>query len=151
MDEPGGVPHFARGMVAVIDLVGEPHGGPMPAADLVISGEDDGAGSSYWFGGVPETLAAGEQVIEFKNAGSELHEFILIRLPEGMTLEEAFEAELEVDGTTWLGGPAPFEPGDRQLMRVDFEPGRYALFCFWENEEAVPHLALGMAAEIVVQ
>ncbi len=149
MEEPGGVMHYDRGMVAVIDLEGEPHSGPMPTADLVISGEDDAMGSSYWFGKVPETLDAGERLVEFRNDGSELHEFVLLRLGDGMTLDEAFEAELE--GSVWLGGPAPFGPGDRQLMHVDLEPGTYVLLCFWENDEAIPHADLGMLSEIAVQ
>lgn len=149
MDQPGGVMHYDQGMVAVIDLEGEPHAGPMPTADLVISGEDDAEGTSYWFGDAPETLAGGERLVEFRNNGAELHEFVLVRLAEGMTLDEAFEAELE--GTIWLGGPAPFGPGDRQLMQVDFQPGTYVLLCFWENDEAIPHVELGMLSEIVVQ
>lgn len=149
MDQPGGVMHYDQGMVTVIDFEGEPHAGPMPAADLVITGEDDAEGASYWFGDAPETLDAGAHLVEFRNDGSELHEFVLARLPDGMTPDEAFEAELE--GSTWLGGPAPFGPGDRQLMRLDLQPGTYVLLCFWENDEAVPHVDLGMLSEIVVE
>lgn len=148
-DPPDGVPHFAKGMMADITLTGERSAARLPEADLEITGEDDGSGQSYSFKGAPASLEAGETLIQFRNAGSEVHEFVLFRLPDGASLEEALGDE-EM-GYVALGGPAPIPPGDRQQMKVNFEPGNYALLCFIPNAAGVPHVARGMASEIRVE
>jgi len=151
-DDPGGdgLPHFAKGMVTEITVTGDAYAGGLPEANLEVNAQDDGTGQSYAFAGVPETLDAGERLIQFTNAGSELHEFILFQIPSDATLDEVLEDEEGAFELVGLGGPGPFGPGDRQQMRVDFEPGRYALVCFLSNPEGIPHVALGMAAQIDV-
>lgn len=152
-DDPGGdgLPHFTKGMITEITVTGDAYTGGLPEADIEVNAQDDGLGQSYTFAGVPETLDAGERLIQFTNAGSELHEFVLFRIPSEATLDEVLEDEEGAFEVVGLGGPGPFGPGDRQQMRVNFEPGRYALLCFFPNAEGVPHLALGMAAQIDVQ
>lgn len=148
-DPPDGVPHFAKGMTADITMTGERSAARLPEADLEITGEDDGSGQSYSFAGAPASLDAGETLIQFRNAGSEVHEFTLFRLPDGATLEEALADEaMEYIA---LGGPAPMPPGDLQQMKVNLEPGNYALLCFIPGPDGVPHLARGMVSEITVR
>lgn len=151
-DDPDGVPHVEKGMFGELTIEGDEYTGELPAADIEISGEDDGAGQSYVFNGVPESVDAGEAWVEFQNNGSEPHEMIALRVPSDYTLDDTIgilsgEVEPPEDFEyVALGGPAPILPGDRQQLQIDFQPGRYIFLCFYSNPEGIPHLALGMAA-----
>ncbi|MGH7540959.1 MAG: hypothetical protein ACRELC_08175 [Gemmatimonadota bacterium] len=114
-------------------------------------------GLDYAFGG-PRTLPPGPTAIAFENRGEVEHEMILVRLKEGVTLEEVIEA---VRGG---GDPAEFTEGGAGILiagpgavtasrlLVDFSPGRtYALVCNFQDEpDAPPHTALGMVATLQV-
>lgn len=156
-DDPDGIPHFEKGMFGEMTLEGEENTAELPAADIEVTGEDDGIGESYAFGGLPESVDAGEALVEFSNVGSEPHEMIALRTPEGYTLDETLgilfgEVEPPEDFEYLaLGGPAPILPGDRQQLRMNLETGsNYVFLCFLPNPEGVPHIALGMAAQVEV-
>lgn len=155
--EPDGELHYEKGMYGEITLEGEESGGDLPAAAIEVTGEDDGAGESYAFGGLPETAEPGEALLQFENTGTEPHEMIVARTPDKFSLEETvgiFFEEVEPPEDfeyVGLGGPAPILPGDRQQLRVDFQEGsRYVFLCFLPNPEGLPHAALGMVGEITV-
>ena len=103
-DEADGVPHAVKGMAAFVTVSGDENEAEIPEADFAVSGVDDGAGTSYSFN-APATVDAGEVVMRFTNAGSELHEAILARL-EGITLDQFVEAVLSEES----GGPPEGAP-----------------------------------------
>ena len=142
-------------MLGEITIEGDENTAPLPAADVEIAGEDDGTGQSYAFG-LPDSIGAGETVVEFRNDGTELHEFQMARVPDDFTVEEVlgifFEEVEPPEGFEYvsLGGPQVMPPGDSTRARVNFQPGRYVFICFVPNAEGVPHAALGMAAQLDV-
>lgn len=156
LTDPDGVPHFEKGMYSEITIDDDGEGADLPAAEIEISGEDDGSGGGYAFAGLPESVAAGEAWVEFQNNGSEPHEMIVARTSGDLTLEETLaalfapaESSVDVEAAA-LGGPAPILPGARQQILIDFQPGRYLFICFVPNPDGVPHVALGMTAEVTV-
>lgn len=106
----------------------------------------------------PDTISPGPTAIAFENRGKVPHEMILVRLKEGVTLEQVMQ------GVQGGGDPSDFteggpgiliaEPGEMAETRllVDLLPGRtYALVCNFQDEpEAPPHTALGMRSSFVV-
>lgn len=106
----------------------------------------------------PDTLPPGPTAIAFENRGQLPHEMILVRLKEGVTLEEVMQAvQGGSDPSEFTeGGPGILiaEPGETAASRllVDLLPGRtYALVCNFRDEpDAPPHTALGMRASLHV-
>jgi hypothetical protein len=106
----------------------------------------------------PSTLPPGPTAIAFENRGQVPHEMILVRLKEGMTLDQLME------GTEAGGNPRDFteggpgiliaEPGQTAASRllVDLLPGRsYVLICNFQDEPDAPsHMALGMRSSFQV-
>ncbi|MBI2913792.1 MAG: hypothetical protein HYY03_07720 [Chloroflexi bacterium] len=157
LDDPDGVPHTEKGMRGEITIEGEENTASLPAADVEITGEDDGTGQSYAFGGLPDSIEAGEAVVEFRNDGSEPHELQIARVPDELTVEDVlriFFEEVEPPEEfeyVALGGPQVMLPGDSTRARINLQSGRYVFICFVPNAEGVPHAALGMAAQLDVR
>lgn len=113
-------------------------------------------GLDYAFGG-PRTLPPGPTVIAFENRGEVPHEMILVRLQEGVTLEQVMEVGGSGGDPMSLmeGGPGiliagPGETTPSRLM-IDLRPGMYVLVCnFQDEDDAPPHIALGMSATLEV-
>lgn len=106
----------------------------------------------------PDTLPPGPTAIAFENGGQVPHEMILVRLKEGVALEELMKrVEAGDDPLDFTeGGPGiliagPGETADSRLL-VDLLPGRtYALVCNFQDEpDAPPHTALGMRSSLHV-
>ena len=156
VDEPDGVPHFAKGMVAELTLRGDANEADLPDADVEISGTDDGSGSSYAFE-APSSIESGEVNIRFANAGSEEHEVALLRVADGTTVEQllgVFSGEAESPPNfeaVSLGGVQAILPGASQIATLDLETGSYVLVCGIPNAEGVPHAFLGMATPLAVR
>ena len=65
------------------------------------------------------------------NDGAETHELLIVKLAQGVTLDEAMQAEggggtVEESWTTNLAAPG----GDDEVITLDVEPGNYGLVCF---------------------
>lgn len=114
-------------------------------------------GLDYAFGG-PRTLPPGSTAIAFENQGEVDHEMILVRLKEGVTLDQVLEgvgAGADPSGFT-EGGAAILLVGPGQTadsrVQVELLPGRtYALVCNLQDEpDAPPHTALGMVAALEI-
>jgi uncharacterized cupredoxin-like copper-binding protein len=98
------------------------------------------------------------EVLHFqvRNDGTEFHELVLFRMPEG--------AETADDVTAMLGddpegsfledgfvGATFAAPGEQSnLVLVGLEPGKYVAICFIPDAEGTPHYAHGMIAEFEV-
>ncbi len=107
---------------------------------------------------LPDTLPPGPTAIAFENRGDVAHEMILVRLKEGVTLEDVMQgiqAGANPDELT-EGGPGILMagPGETAASRllVDLLPGHtYALVCNFQDEpDAPPHTALGMRSSFHV-
>lgn len=125
--------------------------GPAAGNDVTVIGLD------YAFGG-PRTLPPGPTSIAFENRGEVPHEMILVRLKEGVTLEQVMEGVAAgTDPQAFTEGGAAIlivGPGEtaESRVQVDLLPGRtYALVCNFQDEpDAEPHTALGMVASLEV-
>ncbi|HEY8310108.1 MAG TPA: hypothetical protein VIG47_06095 [Gemmatimonadaceae bacterium] len=147
VDMPGGVPHFAKGMVQPFTVTAAtgPASAP-PTSDMTI------ALSDYTFT-LSGPLKAGTHAFAVKNAGTQMHEVELARLAPGKTL---------LDVTNWLakpvgpppvsavGGVAPFTK-TTTYFTASLAPGNYALICFVPDaKDGKPHFMHGMMKQITV-
>lgn len=115
------------------------------------------AGLDYAFE-APDTLPPGPTLFRFENRGEVRHEMVLVRLKEGITLEDVMK------GVREGGDPADFIEGGLGILlvgpgrttanalHVDLLPGRdYALICnLRDSPEDPPHTELGMRASFHV-
>jgi hypothetical protein len=124
----------------------------------------------YAFDGIPDQIEKGTVAFNLSNEGSELHEFVVVRLkgdatlddilelPQDATEEDFGELAAEVPG----GGFAAPEGSDLALIKLN-KTGNYAAVCFvpvGSTDEAAAeaageagaatHFAEGMAAEFEV-
>lgn len=122
--------------------------------------------SDYAFGGIRDSLEAGPVVINFENTGTEFHEFLLLRVNDGVTetLDELL-ALPEEEGQTKVttSGRAFAAPGAISFAMFDLQPGRYIAICFLptgatpENmpqiesgeHQGAPHFTEGMVQEFM--
>lgn len=104
-----------------------------------------------------ETLPSGATEIAFDNIGAQPHHLIASPLKGDATAEDVekfFKTEegappLEEKGTK---STAVLEGGEGQLVTLDLEPGRYALYCFiTDREGGPPHALKGMVGEVEVE
>lgn len=97
-----------------------------------------------------ESVEAGFVNLTFTNAGQSPHHVQVARLNDGVTPEELQEAlqqgpMVALPLVEMVGGVGILLPGQSQTVVTDLSrPGTYIELCFVENEEGVPHLALGM-------
>jgi uncharacterized cupredoxin-like copper-binding protein len=94
--------------------------------------------ADYGFDGVPARLKKGVVAFSLHNEGAEFHEFQLVRLKRGLTVEDVLSADalgqpkqaaplLPVEAIPGVG--AAF-PGQSDVVVVDFKkPGTYLAFC----------------------
>jgi hypothetical protein len=118
-------------------------------------GEATVGGGEYVF--EAETLPAGTNEIVFDNIGAQPHHLIASKLIGDSTAEDVeqfFKTEkgkppLSEKGTQ---ATAVLEGGESQLVTLDLEPGRYALYCFiTDREGGPPHAFKGMIDEVEVE
>lgn len=119
----------------------------------------------YAYNGVPTTIEAGPVGFRFANAGSEVHEMVVLRKNDNVTepFDQIFslprdEAEKKVQP---FGGYFA-RPGGRDVRIVNLAPGNYVLACFvalgskpealdaGQKPDGPPHVTRGMKREFVV-
>ncbi len=105
----------------------------------------------------PDTIPAGMTTFVLQNDGPGYHHIQLVRLEDGMTLAdlEAAAAKIKPGDTPppWLhvaGGVNPPDPGAQTRTTFAIEPGDYAVVCFVDIPDHVPHLMKGMARALTV-
>jgi hypothetical protein len=103
----------------------------------------------------PDTIPAGLTMIHLTDAGQELHHVQLIKLEEGKTFADYQAAVKDLKGPppAWMvpyGGVNPPAPGSTTTAMQVIEPGNYAVVCFVEGADHVPHLAKGMMRALTV-
>lgn len=109
----------------------------------------------YAFEG-PTSFETGLRRVTLENRGVEPHHLQFARLNDDVDMATFGEA-LQSEGlgaltlVTLAGGPGLIPPGATTDTLVDFtDPGTYALLCFIENADGVPHVALGMVDALEV-
>jgi hypothetical protein len=150
--DANGVPHAALGMAATLSVsaASGPTADP-PQSDLTIDLVDFGFG-------VPDSIAAGTQMVRLTDSGAQDHEILAVQLPEDKSIQDflaAFEPGAELEGPPPglpIGGLQPIASGGVGYVSLNFGAGKYGLVCFVEDAETgAPHFALGMVTEIQVQ
>lgn len=146
-----GVPHFAKGMIAPIEVTEPASTGTLPTGDAELELQD------FAFVGL-ETLSAGPQTITVTNNGPQPHEATIVELAEGIdaaalvAMLNATEPPSGPPPFTSAGGVAGIAPGETVTMDVDLEPGDYAFICFVPDPASgKPHAALGMVGPLTVE
>ncbi|HWG84683.1 MAG TPA: hypothetical protein VNT60_04305 [Deinococcales bacterium] len=101
---------------------------------------------------MPETVKAGKQVWHVENKGRQAHEFIVVKLQAGKSIEDVKAFLESQDGQTpppgeFLGGALPFAGGYQAFVTVDLPAGEYYALCFMPDMEGgkPSHVHAGMA------
>lgn len=104
----------------------------------------------------PDSIPAGLTMFHLMDAGQELHHVQLIKLEQGKTFAD-YQAALKDMGSgpppAWAvpyGGVNPPAPGGTTTAMQVLEPGNYAVVCFVESADHVPHIAKGMLRSLTV-
>ena len=102
----------------------------------------------------PDTIPAGLTMFHFNANGQELHHLQLLKLEQGKTYAD-LQAALKAGGPppAWVvpyGGVNPPVPGGTTVATQTMEPGNYAVVCFIESADKVPHMAKGMTKPLTV-
>ena len=101
----------------------------------------------------PDTIPAGLTMIHLNAAGQELHHVSLLKLEGGKTFAD-FQAAVKTGAPpTWAvayGGVNPPAPGGMAIATQVMEAGNYAIVCFVEGADKVPHIAKGMMKPLTV-
>ena len=147
---PDGLPHVVKGMSAELDVVGTAKPAPKPTGAPVVHLREFEFGVPKRF---VEAVAQGAP-IEVVNDGQQAHELVVSRLDDGVELADVIERSGEkgspqttsVPLQTDIAGATMLAPGARTQLRLDLDPGRYALLCFLPDDHGGPaHLHQGMA------
>jgi hypothetical protein len=105
----------------------------------------------------PDTIPAGVTEIRLVNQGPNLHHAQLVRLEQGKTFDDlmvALKAMKPNEGPpawiTMAGGPNAPQVSETSTLIQTLEPGNYALLCFVDIPDHVPHVAKGMVKALTV-
>ena len=102
----------------------------------------------------PDSIPAGVTTFRLTNQGPNIHHLQLLKFEEGKTLAD-FQAAMKVPGPPpkWVvaaGGPTPPPTGETATATLAIEPGNYAMVCFVDTPDHVPHIMKGMARALTV-
>jgi hypothetical protein len=110
---------------------------------------------------MPDKIATGPQVWQIENAGEQWHEMPILKLNEGVTIDDVL-AMMAESGPGGPEGPPPFEivafwspmgAGEKAWVTWDLPPGEYTVICFLPDlaGDMSPHVAHGMVRTLVVE
>jgi hypothetical protein len=110
--------------------------------------------SDYAFS-LPETIAGGLVTLKMVNGGHEAHHAQLLRLKDGVSLDQFFaafknEGEAALRFITAEGGVGAVDPSGAAEITVDLNPGQYVLVCLLPSPDGTPHVAKGMVKPLRV-
>ena len=102
----------------------------------------------------PDSIPAGLTMFHLTDAGQQLHHLQIVKLDQGKTFAD-LQAALKAGGPppAWMlpyGGVNPPAPGETTTAMQVMEPGNYAVVCFVEGPDHVPHIAKGMLKPLTV-
>ncbi len=127
---------------------------PEPEGDTAVVGVALGSPTDE-YALVPNATSVTEtEVLIFHatNGGQELHELIVVQLPEGADPAGLLDGSVPEDQITFIGAVDDIAPGEaKDLALVGLPAGTYTLLCFYPSPDGVPHVALGMVATFTVE
>lgn len=148
-----GIPHAAHGMVAPLTVSETVGVSEAPTADAVISLAD------YAFEGLSCSISTDKNVWEITNNAEQLHELLILKLAEGVTVDALLAMmEAEAPAATpgaeappppfiLTAGVAPMSMDAVNYLELELEAGSYAAICFVPDiASGAPHFMLGMIA-----
>lgn len=150
-----GIPHVAHGMIAPLEVTESDSDLEAPETTGSISLID------MDFVGLPESVDAGDHVWEVSNDGAQLHEIAVLRLAEGLTVDDVLglltgeptEAIAALQGPPFaaIGGTAPKSQFAVNYLEISLEAGTHVAICFIPDiESGMPHFMMGMIAQFEV-
>lgn len=148
MAGPDGAFNLAKGQLVELEVTSSARPAPLPEADQQVVMRD-------MFYELPsERLQAGD-LVEVTNAGPQDHEFSLVKLADGATVQDvlAFFSSPPTGPPPFLpvGGVNGLSPDQVNHIVVPSEPGRYAAFCaLGDVNGGPPHVLQGMLTELEV-
>jgi hypothetical protein len=164
VEDDTGTPHFARGEVRPFVVHAAAPGAPgpeaAPAASAVIRLVDHAFT-------IASPLRPGRQTIRVENGGTEAHDFGLLKLAPGTTVEDvrvwlnperARRSESDKGGDppplesigSVAGGIAAIAPGLSAYFETNLTPGEYVLFCMVTAPDGRSHIEHGMIQQLRV-
>jgi hypothetical protein len=112
--------------------------------------------SDFAFAG-PTTIESGTVTFVLDNTSDTWHHLQLVRLTDGMTVEDFHQRLMTLQPGTplpsWFvdaGGVNPPPPGEPARVTLMVEPGEYAVVCVVDTPDHVPHFVKGMIAPLTV-
>jgi hypothetical protein len=147
------IPHLAKGMVKTFTVTAPPAAQPSPpvTSNKLITAD-------FNFLGV-DTLPTGNQTIEVTNGGPQPHEVTMIRLKNGVTVDQI--KTILASSEPPPPGPPPFDDvgglgaqnaGGKGYIQTNLTAGSYAFLCFVPDAATgKPHAELGMVRGLTVK
>ena len=106
---------------------------------------------------MPDTIAGGLVSFKLMNQGPTLHHVQFLKLTDGKTfadLQAAFKAMKPGSPPPsfihQVAGPNSPVPGGESQLTTRLEPGNYAVVCFVDTPDKVPHIMKGMMRALTV-
>jgi plastocyanin len=96
----------------------------------------------------PDTIPSGVTTFHLMNQGKEVHHVVILKLP--LSDVQKIAGGPPPADLIALGGPNAAAPGGTAEATVDLAPGTYTLICVVPSPDGLPHIAKGMAREVVV-
>ena len=132
-------------------MAGDPSGAAAPTADVTVDLVD------FNFA-IPSEIESGPKVWQINNKGSQWHEMGIVKLGEGVTVDDVVAMLTSEEPTE---GPPPFEevafwapnsPGETAYVTWDLPPGEYTVICFLPDiaGDMSAHAVHGMVANLTV-
>jgi hypothetical protein len=143
------IAHLAKGMIKGLTV--QPASGAAalePEADLTVHMQD----FAY---DLPDTLPAGPLSIQVINNGPEAHEFNVMRMADGKTVDDVLQYLGAPDGPPPfipVGGMNGLDKGLSGYAELNLTPGTYVAICNIPSPKAEghPHFTLGMIKQFTV-
>jgi uncharacterized cupredoxin-like copper-binding protein len=141
------------------DSEAEGEGASIRVLDVVATGEEGEDGTMTHRFEPLEDVTAGPAQLNLVNEGMEPHHVQLLKLNEGVTMDDVGAALatgnpgalLEIGA--FAGGTGLVDPGSESTADalVDLEEGTYVMLCFIEGPDGLPHVAKGMVEAFEVR
>ena len=164
VEDSAGIPHFTKGEFRTV--VVRSSGGRASASDGAPAATATIRLLDFGFA-VDSQLTAGAHTIRVSNAGTEGHDLVLLKLAQGITLEDVGrtmnpEAARRTDGAstpplpfedlgTLTGGIAAIHSGMDVFFAVTLSRGDYVLLCMATAPDGRSHIEHGMIQRMRLQ
>jgi hypothetical protein len=103
---------------------------------------------------ITPALTAGHHILKVENAGTQPHEFFIIKLNEGNTAEDMGKWAATYQGPppgVAHGGLAGMRPGGVSYVDVNLTPGNYMMICFVPDaKDGKGHMDHGMVLPFTI-